>query len=160
LAVYFLVMAMPVQHLKIVFVITSSQPSRENVIDFQDIPLPDEQTAKATLPCLISQEAANLVPGQGMVFKSLRPIDEIAIIRTSTSLHLHVALDRCGSMSPKGDAFLVFEPPAFALVHCPVFVYHPSSVLVGVSGACPVAEHLIELVVTIGIYFFGYSRAV
>src|SRR5260370_35068973 len=51
-----------------------------------------------------------------------------------------MSLDMCLWMFPQRCAFLVFEYPALAVIHMPVFVRYPSPVFVWVSGVCPCSE--------------------
>ena len=84
-----------------------------------------------------------------MVPQSLRPVHQLAIIRAGRPLHLCVPLEWGLRVWFQHAPVLGFEFPAFALVHCPVFVnvIHRTR-FIRVTPECPVPQHVVEEGVT------------
>lgn len=105
-------------------------------VNFDDIGVSKEKATPATFPLLFAQEDSFDPIAHGVVFESLAPIEEIAIVGAGCSFDLNVPLDVCLAMFPQ-DHFLAAELPAFSLLHMPVFVCNPVPSFVRVAAFRP-----------------------
>jgi hypothetical protein len=71
------------------------------MVNFGDISIVKEQSTPFAFALLLSQEYAQCPTKHVMVTESLTPIQEVAIIGASSSLHFDVSLDMCAGMIPQ-----------------------------------------------------------
>src|SRR5260221_923172 len=90
----------------------------------------------------------------------LAPIEQVAIIWACCSSHLDMSLDMGLWVFPQRCAFLIFEYPALAVIHMPVFVRYPCPAFVWVSGVCPCSQLQIEDMATVVKRFCCHYRPV
>ena len=87
------IMAMSVEEAFVTEFFPTPFTFRRNVVDFNDIGVLKEQLAPTTFPLLFAQQCAFDPIKHGVVFESLAPVQEIAIVRTGCSLDFDVLLD-------------------------------------------------------------------
>src|ERR1051326_6481588 len=156
----FLVVAVPMEQLEVHQPVIPSQGLRNDVVGLSYISITEIQSTTGTLPLLKPQQITIPRIRQGMVPQSLRPVDEVAIIRTGRTLHLCVASNRCCAMRFQPSTILGREFPAFALVHRPIFARYPSSSFIRVTTVCPAPQHVVEQGITSLEGFFRHHHSV
>src|SRR5215469_2558497 len=120
-----LVVAMPMEELEVHQPVVPTQDFRDNMVGFQLVFFGEKQSTECTPPLLQLEQMPHFTARQRVFFQSLRPVDQVAIEGAGVSPHFYMPLDnRCGVFL-KDASVLGFEPPAFALVHCPVSVSYP-----------------------------------
>ncbi len=141
------IMAMSVEQEFVAEFFSTTFTFRRNVVDFNDISVLKEQLTPTTFPLLFAQEYTFHPIAHGMVFESLAPVEEIAIVRTGRSLDFDVLLDMCLAMFPQ-RCFLASELPALSFLHMPVSVRDPVPSFLGVAALGPSSQLEVEHIVT------------
>jgi len=106
------------------------------MIDFHDISVLKKQLTPTTFPLLLAQERTLDPITHGMVFESLAPVEEVAIVGTGRSLDFDVLLDVRLSVFPQ-RYLVAAKLPALSFLHMPVLVCDPMPPLVGVAAFRP-----------------------
>ena len=78
----------------------TTQTSRRNVIDFHPILIFEEQSTPLTFPLLFAKQDTQCPTQQVVVAESLTPVQQVSVIRASSSLHFDVSLDVRMAMIP------------------------------------------------------------
>jgi len=156
----FQIMAMAMEQLQVPIPITSALTTGDDVIDFHEASLGEVPSAARAPPVLRFEQGGNPAVEPRMVLQPFHPVEQIAIIRASRALYLHVTLDGDRRVLFEHVSLLGLERPAFALVQCPVFVADPSGCLVWVSAPCPAPQHAVEPMVALTKHSLCHHRTV
>ncbi len=132
---------MPVQELPIGGNIQPALGARQDVVEFDDITVHEEQVASTATALLALEQASRSRPDEGRLAVSSSPVEPVAIIRTAVSLHLGKAADGRIRMIRQFHPGIVFQAsrkdPVSVADSVPVLQVHPSPVFLWVPPSSP-----------------------
>src|SRR5712692_7698583 len=100
-----LIVAMPMESLKVCKCIPTSQAEREDVIYFYHIPILEIQSTVSASPFVVFQQLSKRTVRHRVIFEPLCPVDKISIVGACCSSNFDVALDGRTRVSPEGHLF-------------------------------------------------------
>ena len=108
-----------------------------NVIDFDLVRFAEHQTTPSTLALLLVEQHGECPSRRRVVFESLAPVEEIAIIGTCGTLDFHMSPDFRPSMPSQYRLFGSRKDTVLAFALFPVSLSNPVLVFVVVPVRCP-----------------------
>lgn len=145
-----LVMTMSVEYLAVAKGISSPLTLWDNMIDFPDISILEDESTEATFPLLIFQERCQFPFNQWVMGESLTPIQKIAIIWACPPSHLGVIPDRGLAVRSQFCALFGSKDPMAFLFRSPVVLDKPFLSSGGMFAPGPLHELEIQDMVTPG----------
>ena len=112
----FLIVAMSVVDPFVADIILPAESDRDDMVNFQNVFFSEVELASWALPFLKSEQFRFLASHQGMLFKPLRPVDQVPIVWTCLPSDLHVVfVERVRVFSDRER----FHGPSFVFYACP-----------------------------------------
>ncbi len=96
-----LIVAMSMKDAFVTEFLSSAEASRSDMVNFGNISIIEEQSTPFTFALLFSEQDTQCSTKHVVVTESLTPVQEVAIIGASSSLHFDVSLDMRAGVIPQ-----------------------------------------------------------